>query len=231
MCHRFGQDHGCSGLPACLSSEWFRPWRQFLVAVAGSRLVMQPENFAEILVAAVLAGAAGIIALRIVQRRLSEGFALDYVKDLRVALISHVIRMRIDTKPMRFGLIMTRLVNDMSAIKLWLASGLVSIIVAGSVLLTIAAYLAVSKPGVLLALVPAIGFWLVCILICIRPLNGRIRESRRLRGKLAAKSGGLVSGRLSLLLFGRHGPATRSVERHSMRLNSCWSGGQHFQAR
>lgn len=195
-----------------------------IVAVAGSRLVVHPGDAASILTMLVLVGASGLVFLRVLQRRLSEGFALDYVKELRVALISHVMRMSVDEKPMRFGLVMTRLVNDMSAIKLWLANGLISIIVAGSVLLTITAYLAVSQPGVLLALVPAICFWLICVLLCIRPLNGRIRESRRRRGKLAAKAGAVLNGRLTLLLFGRHGPVTRSMERHSERLNSVLVG-------
>ncbi len=193
------------------------------MAIAGSRLLTDPSA-SLVISLSVGGGAVGLVLLRVLQRRFAEAFALGYVAELRAAFISHVIRQPVDSTGVRFGLIMTRVVNDLTAIKLWLASGLVAGLVAAAVLLTIAVYFWVNDPALAFALLPALAFWLACVGACFKPLNGRIRESRRQRGRIAAFAGGLLSARLTLLIHGRHGASMRALSRRVARMNAALIG-------
>lgn len=193
------------------------------MAIAGSRLLTDPS--ASVAVSfGVGGGAVGLVLLRVLQRRFAEAFALGYVAELRAAFMSHVIRQPVDSAGLRFGLIMTRVVNDLTAIKLWLASGLVAGLVAVAVLMTIAVYFWATDPALAFALLPALVLWCVCVGACVRPLNSRIRESRRQRGRIAAFAGGLLSARLTLLINGRHGASMRSLSRRVTRMNTALIG-------
>ncbi len=188
-------------------------------AVAAARLLTGPGPLPFLLAAAATAGAVAVIALRVLQRRLAEQFALAYVRELRLALVSHVLRMPADGKTLRFGSVMTRVVNDFSAIRLWLASGLVSTLVAACILVTVGVYLAAANLTAMLALAPALLLWLLVLVLLWRPLDRRIADSRRRRGRIAASSGTMLKGRMTYLAFGRHGPLIRRLGRQSDRLN------------
>ena len=75
---------------------------------AAARLLTQSGPLPFLLAAAATAGAVAVIALRVLQRRIAEQFALAYVRELRLALVSHVLRMPADGKSLRFGSVMTR---------------------------------------------------------------------------------------------------------------------------
>ncbi|MCY6381196.1 ABC transporter transmembrane domain-containing protein [Hoeflea prorocentri] len=200
------------------------------VAFAGSRLLTgagQPD-LRPALLAAVIGGTTLLILGRILQRRYAEAFALGYVTELRTALISHILRIPADARQMRSGLVMTRVVNDLSAIKLWLASGLVAMVVAGAMLATIIALLTQFEPALAVLFALAFGLWVIPVIFCLRPLNKRIRESRRRRGRIAARAGSILNGRLTLLGFGRHGPVVRGIEKRSLRLNKALVGRATF---
>ena len=206
----------------------FQALAAIFVGLTAGRLLSAPGTHGIEAAFSLIAGTAVLYGARILQRRWAEGFALDYVADLRVALISHVMRTSADARPMRSGLVMTRVVNDMSAIKLWLANGLVSLIVAGVVMMTVIAGLAALHPSILPALAPALLLWIACVAVCFRPLNVRIRETRRLRGRIASYAGTILNGKLTLLLHGRHGPVTRSIDRRSRELNGAMIGRATF---
>ncbi len=190
-------------------------------AIAAARLLSQSGPPPLPLAAAASTGAIAVIALRVLQRRLAEQFALAYVKELRLALISHVLRMPANGKTLRFGSVMTRVVNDFSAIRLWLASGLVSTVVAACIFLTVGAYLAIANIDALLALVPSLLLWLLVPMLVWRPLDRSIADSRRRRGRIAAATGSMLKGRMSYLAFGRHGSLIRKLARQSDRLNDA----------
>lgn len=200
------------------------------VAFAGSRLLTGADrpDLRPALLAVVVGGTTLLILARVLQRRYAEAFALGYVTELRTALISHVVRIPADTRRLRSGLVMTRVVNDLSAIKLWLASGLVAIAVAGAMLATIIALLSRFEPALAVLFALAFCLWAVPTLLCLRPLNKRIRESRRRRGRIAARAGSILNARLTLLGFGRHGPVVRGMERRSVRLNKALVGRATF---
>lgn len=197
-----------------------------LLAVAGSRLLtggtarFSPEELA----AAIAIGTVSLIGLRILQRRWSEDLALTYVTDLRLALMSHVLRTPVNVRSMRLGLVMTRIVNDLTAIKLWIANGLIASLVAAALLGTLLIYLLIMEPVLAAALAPGLLLWGLCLLVSLRPLLSRIRESRRRRGNIAALAGGQLSARLALLT---HGALTRSLTRlrkKSMKMNRALVG-------
>lgn len=177
------------------------------------------------------AGTATLIVLRVVERRWAEAFALGYVTSLRTAFMSHVLRQPIDSAGTRLGLIMTRVVNDLSAIRLWLSRGIVSIIVAITVFLTITTYFVLTNPFLAQALAGATLIWLFFVSVLLYPLFVSIRLSRKLRGRLANNAAAILKARPSLLLHGRHGKTMRAFRRQAIRLNKAlvgratWSGG------
>lgn len=193
-------------------------------AIAAVRFLTRPGTADEIMIGVVFGGAIAVVALRVLQRRLAERFALGYVKELRLALMSHVLRMPADGDTMRFGLVMTRVVNDFSAVRLWLANGLVSILVAGCIIGTVCLYLAATQMGALFSLVPALGLWFGILLVFCGPLNRLVAESRRRRGRIAATAGSILKGRLAYLAFGRHGSLMRKISRQTDKMNQALIG-------
>ncbi|MEP3276582.1 MAG: ABC transporter ATP-binding protein, partial [Stappiaceae bacterium] len=142
----------------------------------------------------------------------------------RTAFMSHVLRQPIDSAGTRLGLIMTRVVNDLSAIRLWLSRGIVSIIVALTVFLTILMYFALTDPTLARALVITVLFWALFVGLLLYPLFGRIRLSRKRRGRLAINAAAILTARPSLLVLGRHGKTMRGFQRQTERLNKALVG-------
>ncbi|WP_421725004.1 ABC transporter transmembrane domain-containing protein [Bauldia sp.] len=190
-----------------------------VAAMAASRLLGAPAEGGMASATAVLAGVAGLIALRVVQRRWAERFALGYVKALRLALMSHVMRLPANGRSASTGLVMTRVVNDLSAIKLWLSDGVVSIAVAASLIGSLLTFLVIAHPGLAAALLPGLLAWGAVLAVFAGPLNRRIVQSRRVRGRIANAAGRILAGRLTLLAHGRHGTSLRKLERQSDDLN------------
>lgn len=199
----------------------FQAMAAIAAALAAVRFLTEPDATDGVMIGVVFGGAITVVALRVLQRRLAEWFALAYVKELRLALMSHVLRMPVDGDTMRFGLVMTRVVNDFSSVRLWLASGLVATLVAGSVVGTLCLYLAVTQSSALLALIPALGLWLGILLIFCGPLNRQVVESRRRRGRIAATAGSILNGRVTFLAFGRHGSLMRKLSRQTDKMNQA----------
>lgn len=166
-------------------------------------------------------GSAVLVGLRILQRRSAEAFALDYVHELRSALFKHVLALPKSNPKLRYGLVMTRILNDMSAVKLWLAYGLASLLVSIAVLLPVVGFLAFAYPPLAVGVIPGIGIWALIVMMSASPLRRAIRESRRQRGRLAAFAGSALASRLALQHFGRSGPTIRAIERRSDRLNAA----------
>lgn len=201
-----------------------------VVAIGASHLLVGAKDTLSpaLLMPAVIAATGGLVALRVLQRRYGEAFALAYVAELRCAFISHVLRLPADAKAPRFGLIMTRVVNDLSAIKLWLASGLVAMIVAAAMLATLATALLFLELRMAAALLAAIGLWSLPVLASFFPLKWRIRESRRQRGRIAGRAGAMVGASLTLLSLGRHGASVRAIARLSAKMNAALIGRATF---
>lgn len=187
-------------------------------ATAGIRLLTEGETAKDMNLVVLSVGVLLLFGIRVLQRRWSEHFALSYVNDLRLTFMSHVLRAPADEKSMRYGLVMTRVTNDFSAVKLWLSDGLVALLVALAVCATIFAYLILAIPGAATALGFGIAVWLSIGLACFIPLYRAIRKARRARGRVASKASILLNGRLAFLTHGRTGASLRAIERRSNEL-------------
>lgn len=191
--------------------------------IAGGRLLSTGDtgDQATLLMLTLISATLVLIALRIAQRRFAESFALGYVTELRSAVMSHTLRVPIGAKELKPGLVMTRVVNDLSAIKLWLANGLIGLVVAGAMVSTIIGFLIWYEPGLALALAICIGVWCLPVLVGLRPLEKAIREARRHRGRIAARAGQVLGARAAFLGYGRHNSTIRSFLRLSEKMNAA----------
>lgn len=182
------------------------------------------------LMAGLAAVAIAAALLNVSIRRGSESFAQSFVHEVRIAFFGHVMCAPADGKSMRYGLVMTRVVNDFSAIKLWLSDGLVTLAVALAAFVTVLGFLALSVPGAVVPMGIAFGTSAALAALCLLPLHHAITALRRERGRLASKASMALNGRLSFLAFGRYGAVLRSLERRSGKLRdhsrarAGWSG-------
>lgn len=209
-----------------------------LVLVFGAAVSAEPgiTQRRAILVAASVGLGLVIFALRVLQRRQGEAFALDYVRDTRLAFVDRLFAGSTDESRTRLGLLMTRLITDLSAIKLWLANGLASMFVAvpSTTLVLSGAFWLV--PSVAPFLVVGVVVWFVVTVVANPFLRRAVRESRRHRGRLASRVGDAVLARSTLAHFGRAGATRRRVEKMSDRLNRMlvaragWSGAMRAAA-
>ncbi len=170
-------------------------------------------------VAAIFALGAGLYAGRILQRRHGEMFALDYVNETRRALMEKVLSAPDDARHIRIGLVTARLSGDLLSLKNWLADGLASGIVTGTMLAALLAGAAVLFPSIALILAAVVIPWAAIALILRPSLRDTIGKARRLRGKLANTAGDQVMSRLTLAHFGRTSPALDSLMRRGQELS------------
>lgn len=199
-------------------------------AVSGRRLAEDQDWL--IAAASLLLGIA-LFALRVMQRRQGAAFALDYVREVRGLLVEQLFALPPTAGRTRLGLVMTRLVTDLSAVRSWLADGMASLFVAGPsvVLIVLGAFWL--APGVAPFLLSGVVVWSIVSLVALPLLHRAICESRRRRGRLAGRLGDIVLARTTFAHFGRSGPAARKIDRMSEALNEWlvrragWSGAAH----
>ncbi|MCT7377846.1 ABC transporter transmembrane domain-containing protein [Chelativorans salis] len=171
-----------------------------------------------------------LFVLRVMQRRQGAKLALGYVREVRGQLVRHLLALPPSASRTRLGLVMTRLITDLSAIRSWLADGIASFLVAGPSIILIALGGFWLAPSVAPYLLSGILLWLAITILTLPFLQHAIRESRRWRGRLAGHLGEVVLGRTSFAHFGRSGPVMRKVDRESDRMNAwlirraSWSG-------
>lgn len=195
-------------------------------ALLGGDMTFANGHAKSLMVASALVAAA----LAFFQFRYAEVFAVSYIHDLRLAFMKHVILAPADHPSRKIGHVLTRVVNDMSAIKLWLSRGLIAFVSVVPMMVTIAAWLYVNAPTLLTVLSITVGIWTAIILIAVYPLTCAIRTTRNRRGVIAGFAGTVFQHRLDLLLNGRLGPTMRQLARRSERLTNAlitratWSG-------
>lgn len=203
-----------------------------LVAIVGAAVSGERPALGQgwLIGAASLSLGITLFSLRVLQRRQGADFALDYVREVRGLLVEQLFTLPPTAGPTRLGLVMTRLITDLSAIRSWLADGVASLFVAGPsvVLIVLGAFWL--APGVASFLLAGVLVWFAVTLVALPSLQRAIRESRRRRGRLAGRLGDVVLTRATFAHFGRSGPAARKIDRISEDLNEWlvrragWSG-------
>lgn len=126
------------------------------------------------------------IALRTLELWQAERFGQDYVQETRLALLRSILRAR-DAPD--HGVAMTRLVNDLTSLKNWVATGVARSIVAALSLAGCLVAAAIIDGRLALALALPIGVTLTVVALMYRPLARRTRAARRARGRMASALG------------------------------------------
>jgi ABC-type multidrug transport system fused ATPase/permease subunit len=172
---------------------------------------------------AVLAILGGLEAakavVRFVQRRSAEIAGQGVARDLRVDLFSHLVRLPVGFFRRReVGRILLRFVNDLTAIRRFVATGVAEFLADGAavVCLLVAAVALEWRLGLGLVVLAPLQFFVV------RAFNPRIRRlNARVRGQRARLSGILqddLSGIEALKVYRRESRATRRVRVRSDRM-------------
>jgi ATP-binding cassette subfamily C protein CydCD len=167
---------------------------------------------------ALLALALALGVTLVVQARLADALALDYVGEVRGKLLQSALLRPFDQPAPALGPVMSRAVSDLSALRSWLASGLAAGLVALVTLVGLGLGFAVLAPDLLRAAVPALLLFALVGLVVLVPLRRAVREARHERGRLARLIGEVVPARATFLLHGQAGPIDRRVARCSARL-------------
>lgn len=180
---------------------------------------------------ALMAATALSVALAVLHARLAERFAASYVHDVRMHYSQHVLRGSLAKPDRNIGYVLTRVVNDMSAIKSWLARGLVSFLVTMPMLAAIVSWTWLHEPAFAPAMLVAVMVWLAVTALVWAPLGRAIRHTRNRRGKVAGYAGRAFNTRRDVLMNGRFagiigGLARRSTHlTHALVRRAMWSGG------
>jgi ABC-type multidrug transport system fused ATPase/permease subunit len=193
---------------------------QALVAGLGAHVVVHalsgrtsPQR--GLLFAILVAAAAVVGLLRLVERVVSERLSQDYVHEIRLGLIRRSLQQGA-TKSL--GVTVARTTNDLSSVKTWVAQGVAP--------LAVDIPLAVGACGVLLLLDPVFGVALLApltvLLIGLRLLSPvayeRSRAVRRARGRLAAQVADTILSTTAIRSAGGSGRELNRVDRLSRSL-------------
>ncbi len=155
-------------------------------------------------IAGLLAGGATIMALRTLERAQAEQLGQHYVTACRSRLFRAISQLPPRGGPQfRFGIMMTRMITDLTSMKNWVARGVAKITVGGfSISGAIVALAIVSPP--LAAVTGAVLLALMFIgAVTSIAFRARVREARRLRGRLAANVAELTRAPGLMRHFGR----------------------------
>ena len=165
-----------------------------------------PAIYGVPVLAVLFVSAFAALVLFVAQSRFTENFALSFVHDVRLAYARHALLLPIDGKSPGVGLSLTRLVNDLGAIKLWLSKGMLALVTLVPTMGTIAVWSFWQEPDFVLPLLGTLCLWVGGIALVANPLRTSIRKSRQQRGSIALLLGRVLPERLPLLLHGKLQP-------------------------
>lgn len=192
---------------------------RYLFAALGG--VGEPAARLEFLRAAglLLGLALGAVLLRVVERREGERLSQDYVAAVRLKLFDAIADTPSGVMVRRSrGPLMLRFASDLTAVQQWVGRGLGRLTVGGLSVagLLVALFLCDPRLGMSVGLIALAGAATVWVLG--RPLERRVSETRRQRGRLAAHVADHLGSLAALHLFGRRHDERRRLKRDSRRL-------------
>jgi ABC-type multidrug transport system fused ATPase/permease subunit len=170
----------------------------------------------------VRAGPAAILAFacEVALRRLSEGLGLDYASVLRLALFRHLMTVEPGlVARRRHGAMLQSFVGDLTAIRQWVAEGIMRGALAAIALAGVLGWLATINP--------ALG-WVAAAIVLIATMAGlallptltrTVRDLRRERGRVAAFASERLAASATVLACGRIAPEAARLARRVDRLN------------
>ncbi len=141
---------------------------------------------------AIAAGAAMLgFACEAVLRRLSEGLGLSYLTAVRDRLFRHL--MAVDPAIIgrrRHGAMLQSFVGDLTALRQWVAEGIMRAILAMIALTGLLTWLCLTSPELGWVAVAIVGLTCILVATLLVPLSSVVRDVRRERGRVA--EGGIV---------------------------------------
>lgn len=206
-----------------------------LVALAVNQALGKPGGQPQItdslmLSAWLLASALGYVYLRTWQRRDAEALGLAYVHELRLAIFRKACSIPTTSDGPKLGPLVTRLTNDLLAVKNWVGFGIAGCVVGFTVIVAALIFMAAWSPLHAAAGLIALMLALTLCGLAATPLDAAISEARRQRGRLSRLLGDRLLGRPALQSFGRIDAEVRKIGRESERLSGLlvrrafWSG-------
>lgn len=167
------------------------------------------------------AGAAGLaFGCEAVLRRLSEGLGLDYVSAVRAVLFRHL--MQVDpavVQSRRHGAMLQSFVGDLTALRQWVAEGIMRAGLALIALTGLLGWLAWTTPGLAVVALAIVALACLVGLALLRPLARAVRSVRKERGAVAAFASERLAASATVLAAARTPSETRRLERRVARLN------------
>jgi ABC-type multidrug transport system fused ATPase/permease subunit len=164
---------------------------------------------------ALVVAAIGIGALRALTRVLVEALSQDYVQELRLALVRTVFQRGMTTS---LGVIMTRVSNDLTSVRNWVALGIAPLIVGIPMILGCAVALALLSPALALGLLVPVAALLVALRLLAPPTFTRTRELRRSRGRLSAYVADTVLAEVAVRTAGGADRELSRIDRYAQEL-------------
>ena len=179
---------------------------------------------------AILAGLALFLMAAKAQEFIdAERLGLHYVQQVRLSLLDGLLT---GTSTSRHGVAMTRLMNDLTALKSWVGLGFARSMVAGLALAgCVTAAAMISWHHMLVLLGPLVAVAVVAAIL-VGPFRTRVGEVRRRRGRLAARVGETLLAGETVRAFGRAGSSRQRIRKagaslyesqvHSMKLGGLF---------
>lgn len=167
------------------------------------------------LIAMLVAAVLGIGAARWMERVVAEKLGQHYVHEERRHLLAAALH---PDNTASLGVTVTRASNDLSAVRNWLALGIVPLVTGVPLILGVLGGLAVLDWRILLAVVTPLALVGVAIPVLARATFARSRALRRRRGRLSARIADMVVARESVLASGAVSRELNAVGRDSQRV-------------
>ncbi|MEO1276528.1 MAG: hypothetical protein AAFV96_14470 [Pseudomonadota bacterium] len=159
----------------------------------------------------------GLIVLRAQELRGAERLGLDYVLEVRLRLFDGLL----EGRGTAHGIAMSRLMNDLSALRQWVGLGLARSFSAALAFAGCACAAALMSKAHLVTILGPAALVLIVGSTALLPLAARAREVRRRRGKLARLLGESLAVLPALQERQAGRAARRRVARASGRLNEA----------
>ncbi|SJM64168.1 hypothetical protein FM112_09885 [Gulosibacter sp. 10] len=163
----------------------------------------------------ILASALGIGAARWLERVVAERLGQDYVAEQRRLLVAASLD---GVGNPSLGVVVTRASNDLTAVRNWIAQGVVPLVTALPLIGIVLGALALTNPLLAAAVaLPLLGM-AAALPGLSRSVHRRARELRRLRGRMSAHIADTVRAGESVRASGAVRRELNAVDRHSGRV-------------
>ena len=179
--------------------------------------------------AGLMGAGIGVVILRTFERAQAERLGQLYVNACRLRLFEALSDLPLRGGPrVRYGIMMTRMITDLSSLKNWVARGVAKLTVATFSITGAIVALYIVSPG-LAAITGIVLVALMTVGIAAGlAFRARVRIVRRRRGRLSANVGELARARGMPRHFGRMAFETRKIKRQGRELSDALVQRSYF---